>query len=91
MSKPPIKSPKKQDYVPSAYTPQTSSKDETLASHPPSRSNSNSSSGSQGKYMFGKYLKLDKEALSHMEFLQSIEQKSFIKRSIRGGSLTLDW
>lgn len=73
LGKPPLKSAQKNDYVPSAFTPQSSSKDETLSSnHPPSRSPSNSTNNSRGKYIFGKYLKLDKEALSHIEFLQSI-------------------
>ena len=61
LSKQPLRSPQKNEYVPSSYTPQTTSKDETLASHhPPSRSLSNSSGSSNGKYTFGKYLKLDK-------------------------------
>lgn len=61
LGKPPLKSPQQKDYVPSAYTPQTTSKDDTLSSnHPPSRSLSNSTNNSRGKYIFGKYLKLDK-------------------------------
>lgn len=67
LNKPPTKSGSKNEYVPSAFTPQTTSKEESLsAQYPPSRSLSNSTGNSRGKYIFGKYLKLDKEALSHI-------------------------
>jgi hypothetical protein len=35
----------------------------------------------KSKYIFGKYLKLDEDAMNHFEFLKNIEKKSMFKNS----------
>ncbi len=43
--------------------------------------NTSINSDKKSKYVFGKYLKLDDDAMKHFEFLKNIEQKSMFKNS----------
>ncbi len=43
--------------------------------------NTSINSDKKSKYVFGKYLKLDEDAMKHFEFLKNIEQKSLFKNN----------
>ncbi len=43
--------------------------------------NTSINSDKKSKYVFGKYLKLDDDAMKHFEFLKNIEQKSMFKNN----------